>query len=52
MARRGTGRPASHRLADGQPRVAGLPMIARVPLTEELAQVTESPRASVTGDPA
>jgi len=27
-------------------------MIARVPLTEELAQVTESPRASPSGGPA
>jgi hypothetical protein len=46
MTGRVTVRPASQRLADGQPREAGLPMIARVPLTEELAQVTESPQAS------
>ena len=52
MTGRGMGRPAGQRLVDGQPREAGLPMIARVPLTEELAQVTESPRASPSGGPA
>jgi hypothetical protein len=48
MTGRSTGRPACRRLADGQPREAGLPMIARVPLTEELAQVTGSPRAALS----
>jgi hypothetical protein len=52
MTGRLLGRPASQRLADGQPREAGLPMIARVPLTEELAQVTESPPASPSGGAA
>jgi hypothetical protein len=52
MTGRVPGRPVSQRLAAGQPREAGLPMIARVPLTEELAQVTASPRASPSGGPA
>jgi hypothetical protein len=52
MAGRATARSVGQCQADGQPREAQLPMIARLPLTEELAQVTQSPRATPSGGAA